>query len=215
MTLSIAEALNDGTALRKIINPNYSISVVDTAANIEAMTIEQIASLSELSHIREVEASDTNIALTANQAIEFEYAGPDIALVAPDGSTVSVSDTATNLHFLSTDEIAAFKGAGITQVVSTTGAVQFTAAQTVALENAGISASAPGASVTLYDSSGGFAALTAANIAGLPSIGVSSVMTSSSVALTVAQALALRSCPALAGSASRGPAAPGRCRRRR
>jgi hypothetical protein len=89
MTLSIADALNDGTALSKIINPNYSISVVDTAANIEAMTIEQIASLSESSHIREVEASDTNIALTANQAIEFEYAGPDIALVAPDGSTVS------------------------------------------------------------------------------------------------------------------------------
>ncbi len=187
LRLTIDEALNDGTALSKITNPKYLIDVGDTAANIEALTTTQIASLSSSLHVGEVEASDTNIALTTTQAAAFESA--NIVLSAPSGSTVSISDTASNLQGLTTAQIAALNGAGITRVVSTSGTVKFTVGQVVALENAGVTASAPSASVTLYDTS--FATLTAVEIAGLPGLGVTNAtVDSSSGALTVAQALA-------------------------
>ena len=123
------------------------------------------------------------------QAEAFETA--HIALGAPIGDSVGVSDTAAHLEALTVAQIAALKGAGITRLVSNNGAVKFTVAQAIALESAGVTVSAPGASVTLSDTAVNLRTLTTAEIARLPALGFAGVTsTNASVALTVPQALA-------------------------
>ena len=166
-----------------------SAAVLDTAANIGALTTAQIASLASSLHASEVTASDASLALSAAQAVAFESA--HIRLLAPIGDTVGMSDTAAHLQALTVAQIAALPSAGITQLVSTNGAGKFSVAQTAALETAGVTVSAPGAVVTLSDTAANLATLTAGQIAELPALGFAGVTsTNASVALDVAQTLA-------------------------
>ncbi|MGO9756713.1 MAG: beta strand repeat-containing protein [Roseiarcus sp.] len=166
----------------------YALEVVDVASDIEALTPAKIAGLGNL-HVAEVEASDASLAVSATQAIAFENA--HILLTAPPGDSVSLADTAAHLRALTATEISALKAAGVDAVTSSNGAVAFTVAQALALEGAGLAASAIGGAVTLADGAGHIGTLTAAEIEALPTIGFSGVSsTSSTLTLTVAQAIA-------------------------
>jgi hypothetical protein len=136
-----------------------------------------------------IEASDASLVLTAAQAVAFETA--HIALSAPSGDSVSVSETAAHLQALTAAQIKALEGAGITALISTNGAVKFSAAQTIALEGASVTVSALGASVTLSDTAANLETLTASEIDALPTLGFSGVRaTNAGIVLTVAQAFA-------------------------
>ncbi len=144
VTLDVAQALALETAgVTLSMPPGDSAAVVDTAANIEALTTTQIASLSSSLHVGEVEASDTNVAITTAQTVAFENAS--VALAAPIGSTVSISDTAAHLQSLTAAQIAAFPLLSITQLNSTDANVSYAAAQTTALQAGGVTLSAAGA----------------------------------------------------------------------
>ncbi len=66
MDLTVAQALDDSTALGKIANATYSIAVIDTAANIAA----NIDALSAVSQIAQIAPYDGNVTLTVAQAME-------------------------------------------------------------------------------------------------------------------------------------------------
>ena len=129
----------------------YALEVVDVASDIEALTPAKIAGLGNL-HVAEVEASDASLAVSATQAIAFENA--HILLTAPPGDSVSLADTAAHLRALTATAISALKAAGVDAVTSSNGAVAFTVAQALALEGAGLAASAIGGAVTLADGAG-------------------------------------------------------------
>ncbi len=182
LALTAAQASNYITA-------GYKLAVQDAAAKIDALTTTQITSLSTL-HVTQVSASDTTLALTVAQA--NASAGDHIALSAPAGSFVEVSDTATNLQALTAAQIGALAAVGVTELASSNGALKLTVAQLAALETGLMLAAATGASVTLSDTAANLQTLTAAEIAGLAAAGVSAVAsTNASLVLNVAQALAL------------------------
>ena len=191
VTLTVAQAQALETAKVSVSAPaGDHDSLIDTAAIIETLTAAQIASLSSTLHVSAVEASDTSLVVTTAQAIAFETA--HMALSAPLGSTVGVSDTAANLQALTSAQITALKGAGITQLASNNGAVKYTVAQTVALEGAGVKVSASSGAVTVSDTAANIQTLTAGEIEALPGLGIAGVTsTNAGVILNVSQALAL------------------------
>ena len=140
LTLTAAEALSDGTALAKITTP-YTITISDTAANIENLTPTQIASFGSL-RVSQIAANDASVALTVAQAEALEKAS--IPLSAPTGSLVTVSDTAANLQALTTTQILALSDVGVVGLNSDNANVTFSAAQTSAMLSAHLSVSAAG-----------------------------------------------------------------------
>ena len=190
VTLNVAQALALETAAVTLAVPSGDIAAIsDTAANIETLTASRIASLTTL-HVTQIQATDASLTMTVAQALALESA--HIALRAPTGATVGVSDTAANLQALTAAQITALKGVGIAQLASNNGAVKYTVAQTVALEGAGVKLSASNGAVTLSDTAANVQTLTAVEIDALPGLGVAGMAsTNAGVILTVAQALAL------------------------
>ena len=87
-------------------------------------------------------ARAATLAVTTAQAIAFESA--HIALTAPTGSTVEVSDTATHLHALTAAQIAGLPGIGVSELYSTNANVSYATAQTAAIVSSGLSVAAAG-----------------------------------------------------------------------
>ena len=86
LTLTLAQALNDTRAL-SILDP-FTVTVLDTAAGLQALTATQIADLSS-SGVTMLEASDVDVAFTTAQKKALGAAG--IALEQPySGGTVEV-----------------------------------------------------------------------------------------------------------------------------
>jgi len=141
LTLTLAEALNDTAALAKI-KSNYTITISDTAANIESLKSAQIASLGSL-HVSRISARDASVDLTVAQAVALE--NNSIPVSAPSGSRVSVSDTAACLHSLTAVQIAGLSGIiGAAGLQSNNANVTFSASQTSAILSAHLSVSAAG-----------------------------------------------------------------------
>ena len=103
LTLTIAQVLNDTTALAKISNP-YFIAIADTAANIQSLTSAQITTL-HTTGVSQITATNASVGLSATQAVALENQG--ISVSAPAGSLVTVSDTAANLQAMTTAQVYA------------------------------------------------------------------------------------------------------------
>ena len=140
LALTAAEALSDGTALAKI-TPPYTITISDTAANIEKLTPTQIATLHQIG-VNQITATGGSVGLTAAEAVALE--NQIISVSAPTGSLVTVSDTAANLQAMTTTQIYGLGMVGATGLSSTNANVTFNAAQTLAIVEAKLSVSAAG-----------------------------------------------------------------------
>jgi hypothetical protein len=119
----------------------YTLAVLDSAANIEALTQTQINNLAERGVLL-IESDDTSVALSVKLAKSLEAA--DMTVTAPAGLSVTVQDTAANLEGLTAHQIDGLKAIGVTGLVSTNANVSYTSAQTAAILKNDISVSATG-----------------------------------------------------------------------
>jgi hypothetical protein len=168
-----------------------TVTLSDTAANIETLTTAEIAGLKAIG-VTAVAANDVSVALSVAQAAAVEAAALKVS--APSGKTVTLSDTAVDIETnLTASEIAGLKAVGITGIAATDASVTLTVTQAIALEAAAMKATAPaGDFATLSDTAANIEALTATEIAGLKAIGVTAIAASdASALLSVAEAAAL------------------------
>src|SRR5271165_3906503 len=174
-----------------LVSQGYTLAVLDTAANIEGLTIAQINNLSARVVLL-LQASDTNVALTANLAASLEAA--NMTVTAPSGSSVTLTAPKASISALSATTIAGLPALGVSSVVSTNGSVTISVAQALALEGADLAITVPaGNTVTISDLASNIATLTPSQMNGLTATGVSGIAVSNSanLALSVAQAQAL------------------------
>ena len=161
-----------------LVAQGYTLAVLDTAANIEGLTLAQINNLS----VRDVlllEASDTSVALSANLVLSLEAA--DMTVTGPSGSEVTLTAPKASVSALSTTTIAGLPALGVSGIVSTNGSVTISVTQALALEAADIGITVPaGDGVTMSDLGSNIATLTLSQIAALPAIGVSGIAVSNS-----------------------------------
>ena len=103
-----------------LVSQGYTLAVLDTAANIEGLTLAQINNLS-VRGVLLLEASDTSVALSANLALSLEAA--DMTVTAPSGSEVTLTAPKASVSALSTTTIAGLPALGVSGIVSTNGSV--------------------------------------------------------------------------------------------
>ena len=119
-------------------------SIADTAAQLQRLSATQIAGLGTL-HVTQIAAADTGVSLTKAQAVALETA--HIAVSAPSGSQVTLSDTSANLQAMTTGakgQIQGLADIGITSIYSKNANVTFTAAQTSDIVAGNLTVSASG-----------------------------------------------------------------------
>ena len=180
-----AQAVALETAGLKVSAPSGdTVTLSDTAANIDGLTPTQITGLDAIG-VTGIIASGAVI-LSVADAMALETAG--LAISDP-----TLSDTAANIESLTATEIRGLDAIGVTTIAVTNGSVSFSVAQAIALETEGLKVSAPsGDFVTLSDTAANIATLTAAQIAGLEAIGVTAIVaTGASLSLSVAQTSAV------------------------
>ncbi|MFZ0208503.1 MAG: hypothetical protein WAL59_20765, partial [Roseiarcus sp.] len=185
VSLTSAQAVALETAGLKVSAPSGdTVTLSDTAANIDGLTPTQITGLDAIG-VTGIIASGAVI-LSVAEAMALETAG----LVISDPT---LSDTAVKIESLTATEILGLDAIGVTTIAVTNGSVSFSVAQAIALETEGLKVSAPtGDFVTLSDTAANIATLTAAQIAGLEAIGVTAIVaTNASVSLSVAQTSAV------------------------
>jgi hypothetical protein len=201
---------------------NDSITLKDTAANIENLLASDLTSLQALG-ITDYVSTDTQLAFTFTQAEALVDSGDSFDASAPSGSGVWLTDSGSTLQNpttgafdLNPTQIANLGAAGFTNidVYGGSSALRLSEAQTAALAAAGMNirgsnfeigfpSSLPGhggpqlriQSATLSDTAGDIELLSPEQIEQLPGLGVGEVVASnlSSVSLTVAKALAFAS----------------------
>ena len=185
VSLTSAQAVALETAGLKVSAPSGdTVTLSDTAANIDGLTPTQITGLDAIG-VTGIIASGAVI-LSVADAMALETAG--LAISDP-----TLSDTAANIESLTATEIRGLDAIGVVAITVTNGSVSFSVAQAIALETEGLKVSAPtGDFVTLSDTAANIATLTAAQIAGLEAIGVTAIAaTNASVSLSVAQTSAV------------------------
>jgi hypothetical protein len=177
-----------------LLNQFYTLTVLDTAANIEAISGTQVAALSAFDVLL-LEAIDTNVGLSAAEAQSLE--GANMTVTAPSGSNVTLTDTAANIRALSKTTIAGLPALGVSGIVSTNGSVKISVVQALALERANLMITGPNGvsgTVLISDTAADLEGLTAGEIAMLPAIGVTGlVSTNAAVSYTSGQTAAIRS----------------------
>ena len=124
-----------------LVGQGYTLAVLDTAADIRAMTVAQITALS-VRDVTQVDASNTSVSLRVAQISSLEAGG--IVVSAPAGDAAQIADTAANLETLTTSHIDGLAGIGVTGLVSTNANVSYTSAQTAAILSNGLDVSASG-----------------------------------------------------------------------
>jgi hypothetical protein len=192
VALTVAQAAALETARAAVSAPaGDSVTIADTAAQIQTLTAAQIAKLVSSLHVTQIAATDADVALTVAQAGALESAG--IAVAAPTGDTVTIADTAAHVQALTAAQIAKLATVDVTQIAATDANVALTVAQAAALETAGIAVTGPtGDTVTIADTAAHLEALTVAQISGLPAIGVHGLYsTNANVSYTAAQTAAI------------------------
>lgn len=95
LTLTLAQAL----ALPPITNANYTIKIIDTAANLQALTPAQIATLAA-EHFTTLTSTDSNMNFTPTQGDALKAGGLQVVTPAGDHVRVGYSDgTAKNWYY--------------------------------------------------------------------------------------------------------------------
>ncbi len=168
----------------------FEVSLSDTAAHLEALTVGQIEGLAAIG-FSGVTSTNASVVFKVAQALAFEAI--NIKLTVPSGDKVTISDTAAHVAALTAAQIAALPAAGVSGIAATGGGVTLSVALALALEGDNIKLTVPsGDKVTISDTAANIAALRAAQIAALPAAGVSGIVaTGGGVTLSVAQAIAL------------------------
>jgi hypothetical protein len=145
-----AVAAHETAKASALVGQGYTLAVLDTAADIRAMTAAQITALSVI-HVTQVDASDTSVLLRVSQISGLEAGG--IVMSAPARDTVQIADTAANLETLTTSQIDSLAAIGVSGLVSTNANVGYTSTQTAAILKNDIKVSATG-SYTVTEHSG-------------------------------------------------------------
>ena len=187
-----AEALEQFVSILPFDNTD-SVTVFDTAADIQAMTPAQMSALTEIG-VGEISVNDPAIILTAPQATALSLAS--IQLIVPQGGSIAIDRTDTltaaaieDMTQTQADELAAF---GYSTLSASDASIVLTVGQALVFENAGFALTAPGYSVTISDIATKIESLTTSELAGLANLGVSGVTaTDTSIYLSTAQAEAL------------------------
>ena len=132
-----------------------SVTLKDTAADIEKLTPTQIAALAGLG-VKAIAATNASVLLTVAQATALETDG--LAVSAPSGDVVTLSDTAAHVEALTPAQISDLETIGVAGIAATGASLALNAADAAAIETAGLTVSAPrGDAVSVSD--------TAANVA--------------------------------------------------
>ena len=178
LTVTVAERLNDKTALGKIV-PAPTLVVGDTAAHIQALTAAQIAALAALG-VKQIKATDTTVNLTTARAQAFETVGISISPAA--GFFVQLFDTSANLQGLTAAQINAAAAIGVTRLVgSNNAALNLNVAATVAVIADHLTVVPfTGTFATVRDSGANIAMLTPSQIGSLAATGFNGGLTSTS-----------------------------------
>jgi autotransporter passenger strand-loop-strand repeat protein len=99
--------------------PNgFTVTVADTAANIEALTPQMIGELGSLGFTN-MTATDTTLKFDVAQALAAQSA--NFVIDVPLGDTLEVVDTAANLQTLTPQQVAALQAIGVTRLVDSVG----------------------------------------------------------------------------------------------
>ena len=171
-TITVSDTLNNLLALT---SDGYSLgaigitalAVVDIASHIEEATQAEI---DQLGTGVSFTATDASVSLNANQAALFAEQGDTIA--APEGDSVTVSDTAGDIDNLSPNGIL---GDGV-DYQSTAGSLVLTVAQAVAFVNLKDTITVPkDDTIGIVDSPVAITSLTPTQINEISSLGVSSI----------------------------------------
>ena len=190
VTLSVQQAVAFETANLTLTAPGgMSNAIADTAGDVEGLTAQEIAGLSNL-HVAQIAATGS---LTLSTAQAGALVSAKIALNLPTGDGVAIVDTAGDIEGLTATQFAGLAGLGVTSITATGTSLALTTAEAVDLETGGITVSVPSNSTAIVsDTAGNLQKLTAAQISGLPAIGFAGIAsTNASVTLSAAQALAL------------------------
>ena len=195
LTLTIAQALNDTTALGEITSP-YFVAPADTAADIAAITSDQASALeaAEYTSIASTTGAVTMTfaeaqllisdglvvggQLTATDTIAQMLAlnAAQSANLTTNGYALTALDSAVDIQSLTTVQIAGLASLQTSTVMADDTSVALTAAQVGALEAANLAVLAPaGDQVTVSDTGANLQSLTAAQIDGSALIGVSGI----------------------------------------
>jgi hypothetical protein len=140
-TAAAMEALSTAEA-STLVGEGYTLAILDTAANIRAMTVAEIKAVSALG-VTQIAASDMTMLLRVAQVAALEAGG--IVVSAPSGDSVVISGTAAHLESLTATEIGGLAAIGVTGLVSTNANVSYSPTQTAAILSSGLNVSALGA----------------------------------------------------------------------
>jgi hypothetical protein len=163
LSLTVAQALKDMTALGEIVSP-HTITVSDTGANVSALTPSQIAALAA-EGVTSIVVTDgvVDLDLSAAQAVAIESAGLHISNPnSPAYYPVIVLDYQSDIQALTPTQIAGLASDGI-GVIESFEALVWNVAQTDALITSGMS-SGSYTSVALEDTAANIETLTPAQI---------------------------------------------------
>ncbi len=123
-TVAVMTALST-TEASTLVGQGYSLAVLDTAADIRAMTTTQIAAL-PARHITQINSGDTTVLLSPLQVAALEAAGMKVS--APPNDTVLISGTAANLEALTASQISLLTAIGASGLATTNANVSYTCA---------------------------------------------------------------------------------------
>ena len=96
LTLTVAQAFGDTTALDEITNPSYGIAIVDTCANV-SQNFDALSADPAVTSITLTDAATASLTLTAAQALEDTVA---LGKITNSTYTIAVVDTAENVSFV-------------------------------------------------------------------------------------------------------------------
>ena len=196
LTLTIAQALNDTTALGEITSP-YFVALADTVADIAAITPGQASALEAADYTSIASTSGAvtmtfaeaqllisdGLAVTGGQLTATDTIAQMLALNAAqsanltaNGYALTALDSAADIESLTTAQIATLTSLQTSTLIADDTGVGLTAAQVGALEATNLPVLAPaGDHVTVSDTGANLQSLTAAQIDGLALIGVSGI----------------------------------------
>ncbi len=139
-TVAMVNALAKSKA-STLVGQGYTLAVLDTAAEIRAMTVAQINALSAR-QVTQINASDTTVSLRVAQVTALERAGAKVS--APASDAVLIVDTAAQLETLTARQIDGLAAIGVMGLVSMGANVSYSSTQTAAILAGGLSVAALG-----------------------------------------------------------------------
>ena len=135
VVLTVAQALQLEDRITIFVPSGDTVTIADTAADIEAMTPAELDAL-PTARITAIAATDGSIVLQPGQANAITSAG--LHMSVPHDDHIIVADTAADVIAMTTAQIAADASLGVTEIATSSGVV-LNVAQVDELEEDGIS----------------------------------------------------------------------------